>query len=280
MVAVTTTGLDSSPDVLTVLPEIQWAIAAGTANALTAAYDPAIISEPDGVIVGVRAAYANTSTAPTFALDGFTARTITKHGGSPLVAGDIAGAGHELLLRYNSTSLVWELLNPAVPDRELYKILSGSAVGQNVNTAQPWFPTGGAITLGVGTYFFEGLLYSQRSAGTTSHTTAILFGGTAVLASIGYIAMCKEGDANDLQDMSGILSALPTALTIKAASTSATENLLVRVQGSLVVSTAGTLIPQFQYSAAPGGAPTIGYGTFFRLKKVGGVSATSNGNWS
>lgn len=57
----------------------------------------------------------------------------------------------------------------------LFKALSATDTGTNVNTAQPWFPTAGGVTVEANTtYFFRGYLRTTRSAGTTSHTTGLL----------------------------------------------------------------------------------------------------------
>lgn len=85
----------------------------GSADALTAAFTPAITALVDGMQLKVRAIAANATAAPTLAVDALAARTITKNGNLPLVAGDIKGAGHELLLRYVAAGR-FELLNPAV----------------------------------------------------------------------------------------------------------------------------------------------------------------------
>jgi hypothetical protein len=92
-----------------------WVDGAGTADAITATYGPVITTLVDGQECCVRATLANATTTPTFAPNGLTARTIVKHGGAALVAGDIAGDGHELVLRYDLTNTRWELLNPKVP---------------------------------------------------------------------------------------------------------------------------------------------------------------------
>lgn len=115
MVEITTDGLRPDGTSVTSIPAIAWAVAAGSADALTAAFDPEITALTDGLAVGVRAAAANATTTPTFAPDGLTAMTITKKGGSALVAGDIVGEGHELLLRLNLANARWELLNPHTP---------------------------------------------------------------------------------------------------------------------------------------------------------------------
>ena len=89
--------------------------AGGTVDAITATFSPAVSSLADKTLVRVIAAGANTSTTPTFAPNGLTARTIVKGGGAALVAGDIRAAGHVMLLQYNLANTRWELLNPWYP---------------------------------------------------------------------------------------------------------------------------------------------------------------------
>jgi hypothetical protein len=74
---------------------------------------------------------------------------------------------------------------------------------------------------------------------------------------------------------------LNTAATtvITSALASATYN-IVKVEGTVRISTTGTFIPQFTYSAAPGVAPLIGIGTYFRMRPLGTNAATFVGNWS
>jgi hypothetical protein len=90
--------------------------AGGTADALTVTFanvPTAINTFADGIEIKVRAASANATTTPTIAVNGGTARTITKRGGSALIAGDIFGNLAEMTLRYNLANTRWELLNPA-----------------------------------------------------------------------------------------------------------------------------------------------------------------------
>lgn len=161
----------------------------------------------------------------------------------------------------------------------LFKVLDANAAGGDVNTAQPWFPTAGAVTVAAGTWYkFRGILRISRAAGTTSHTTGVLFGGTASLTQINWFGRAKEGDANDLQDISGFWSLAATIQVLKAASTSATEQILIEVVGMVKINAGGTFIPQFQYSAAPGGAPSILAGSFFEMTPLG--SLNSYGTWA
>jgi hypothetical protein len=91
------------------------AAAAGTADAITATYSPAIAALTNGMTLNVRATAANTTAAPTFtpASGTIAAKTIVKGASAALVAGDIAGGGHWVELQYDLTLDKWVLLNPA-----------------------------------------------------------------------------------------------------------------------------------------------------------------------
>lgn len=93
---------------------VNWVAGGGTADAITATYAPVLTALVDGQLCFVRATAANATATPTFAPNGLTARTITLNGGQALVAGNIFGAGHELILRYKLATTVWELLNPSL----------------------------------------------------------------------------------------------------------------------------------------------------------------------
>lgn len=267
-------------DQKTVIP---WAVAGGSENAITATYTPAVIALTDGMILAFRASGANTIAAPTFSPNGLTAHAIVHKGGEALNVGDIHGADAECLIRYNEASTRWELLNPS-DNHGAYQVVMSDLTGANNTSAQSWFPgaTGSVALQQDQAYSFEGFLHMTRAAGTTSHQIAILFGGSATVADLVWFAMAKEGDANDLQDMSGIFTDGAGPTNVKAASTSATENFMAWVRGHLRCTGAGTFTPQFSYSTAPGGAPTIREGTFFTIKPVGPYSTSliSYGPWS
>lgn len=89
------------------------AVAAGTADAITAVFDPVVVALVDGLVLRVRAGAMNATTTPTFKADGTDAKIITKGYGVPLDVGDIAGAGHWLTLQYDALADKWMLLNPA-----------------------------------------------------------------------------------------------------------------------------------------------------------------------
>ena len=163
----------------------------------------------------------------------------------------------------------------------IFKQLTADASGANSATAQPWFPSAGSVTVAPNTsYFFDGYLRLSRAAGTTSHTTSLLFAGTATLFSLVYKALCNTGDT--VANIAGNVTAIEVAteIVVKAASTSATEQVSVYVRGLVRFNAGGTFISQFNYSAAPGGAPTVLTGSCFRLWPEGSASLGSRGTWS
>ncbi len=161
-------------------------------------------------------------------------------------------------------------------------VLSTDFTGTNVNTAQPVFAAAqDSFTAEATTdYIFDAFYHITRAAGTTSHTTAVLFGGTATFTSIRYIAMVSNPTGNTLSNLQSIVGDVATAVTLTAANTSATENLIISLKGNMRINAGGTVIPQFQYSVAPGGAPTIKADSYFRLWKVGQNTLTVGGSWA
>jgi hypothetical protein len=180
-------------------------------------------------------------------------------------------------------------------DAEQYIIQAADSTADNntgldTNAAAAVFTTGsGTITLVAGkTYFFEGQ-YLLTNTGTTSHTWATLFGGTATFTAAGTaysVAGNSSGTANAAATggLSGYLtgSTLSTAVVCTAASTSATEQVVAQVNGTIVVNAGGTLIPQMKASARPGATGTPGVvhkaGSYFRIWEV--PTLGSVGNWS
>jgi len=114
--------------------------AAGTADVLTADFVTNVVLA-EGVTICIKAALANATATPTLNVDGTGAKTIVKDSGAALVAGDIAGSRHRLILKYDASNTVWVLINPAVTaltvGTSLYpvgSIYTNAAVATNPNT--------------------------------------------------------------------------------------------------------------------------------------------------
>lgn len=165
---------------------------------------------------------------------------------------------------------------------QLASVLDADRAGSDVSTAQAVFGSGAdELTLAADTTCeFEAQFWISRAAGTTSHTTAVLFGGTATFVSLAYLAQVTNPTGNALGAVQQIMGSAATALVLTAANASATENLLIRLKGILRVDAGGTIIPQFKYSAAPGGAPTVKANSFFKVRKLGADTLTTVGPWA
>jgi hypothetical protein len=124
-------------DLQTLMPVLPIVNAGGTVDAITADYTPNITLS-DRRLCAFIATGANTSTTPTFAPDGLTARTIVKMGGQALAAGDIPGAEAVCILQYDLTNTRWELLNPTV-------FVSDAAYGAGWNGVTTIAPSKNAV---------------------------------------------------------------------------------------------------------------------------------------
>lgn len=192
------------------------------------------------------------------------------------------GAG--LLTAWASTLHIPMVVDPtgaqSVSTVEQWAIQTATQTATSGTGAQTWFPTNAVSTVAVGagiTYQFEGLL--NLANGTTSHTTALLFAGTATITSIKYLAMftpIAENTAGGTPQVAVVNVATSTVVT--AASVVAAANIWVR--GFVRVNAAGTFIPQFQWSANPTGTNQVLLNTFFRIWPVGSNTAASVGLWT
>lgn len=167
-------------------------------------------------------------------------------------------------------------------DRKLYYRLNAAYVGSNVNTAQSLFGVG--ISLAAGTiYEFSMVFCLSKTAGTTSHLIGLGFGGTATINNISYAttgifttSAFPSVFAPDVFNYCQTTS--NTSMT--SALASAATNLRMIVTGTVSVNAAGTFIPQYTLSAAPGGAYSTTAGSHIRMMPLGGAGVINIGNWS
>jgi len=108
------------------------AVAAGTANALTATLVPSLGVVPTGTVFYLRHANANTAAA-TLALNGGAAKSIVRANDALLAPGDIPGAGSWGLYVYDLTLDKYVLLNPAAALTG-QTVVAGGARGLQVRT--------------------------------------------------------------------------------------------------------------------------------------------------
>lgn len=149
------------------------------------------------------------------------------------------------------------------------------------SSAQAVFSSPSAITLDASTaYMFEAVYYITRAAGTTSHTLSTLFALGGTLTSMTYTADTTSTTGNALGAVSRIYGTGATATVVTAASTTATENITVVLKGIVKSNAGGAFTPQIQYSAAPGGAPTVLANSYIKLVPLGTSAVASIGSWA
>ncbi len=191
-----------------------------------------------------------------------------------------ASAGAVEEITPNTTDFLLSAGALALKNAQNYRILTADITGSDVNTAQAVFSTGSFTAAAATSYLIDAMYHITRAAGTTSHTTGVLFGGTATYTAIRYLAQVTNPTGNALANVQQIIGAAATETVLTAANTSATENLLIKLNGIVRVSAGGTIIPQFKFSAAPGGAPTIKQESYFRLIKLGDNTVSAVGSWA
>jgi hypothetical protein len=169
-----------------------------------------------------------------------------------------------------------------IPGMQFYR-LDSSLAGANVNTAQSIIGVG--VTLSSSTvYAFQAAYAISKTAGTTSHSIGLGFGGTATLNNIAYsnTGLFKSTGFTGVT-APDVLSYIQVATntTVSAATTAASVQFITTLHGTVSVNAGGTFIPQYTLSAAPGGAYTTAAGCFFRIYPIGASGANINvGTWA
>lgn len=170
-----------------------------------------------------------------------------------------------------------------IPGMQYYR-LDSSLAGANATGTQNLLGVG--VTLSSSTvYAFEAVYAFSKTAGTTSHNFQILFGGTATLNSINYMFTRSSSttsftDVSSYQQLAGYIQT-QNATTILSASVSASVYNTLTTKGTISINAAGTIIPQYQLSAAPGGAYTVAAGSYFLIYPIGTSGANlSVGTWA
>ena len=152
--------------------------------------------------------------------------------------------------------------------------------GTNVNTAQPVFAaTEDTITLPASMSFRMTGIYHIHTTGTTSHQLGIGFGGTATLTSIGY-SVDATNAATEVTGAGSRLWVATAANTNVTPATATATHHTVCIDGIVRINAAGTFIPQYTWSAAPGVAGVTLANSFLRLEPFGSNTRAAVGPWT
>ena len=190
-------------------------------------------------------------------------------------------SGGTTILQANSSSATG-LLGGIIQPYQYYE-LNTAVVGSNATGAQSLLGVG--VTLAASKiYEFEMVYNLAKTAGATSHTISLGFGGTATLNNIGYqifyadLSAFVNTSGNNAQ-FNFIQTATATALTGNITRANAYEYGFVK--GIVSINGGGTFIPQYTLSAAPGGAYTTQIGSYFKISQLAASGANVNiGTWS
>jgi len=169
------------------------------------------------------------------------------------------------------------------PGMQYYRLNSALA-GANSTAAQSFLGVG--VTLSSSTvYAFDGYFPLSKAAGTTAHVFSLLFGGTATINNIGYSVLSASSSSSSFTSALGIAIYYLQVATASAITGSglATNPAIVhaKISGTVSINVGGTFIPQYQLSAAPGGAWTVASGAYFSIYPIStSGSNTSVGTWA
>jgi hypothetical protein len=127
---------------------------------------------------------------------------------------------------------------------------------------------------------------SGKSAGTTSHSFSLLYGGTATLNNI-MVQGANNIQASAYTPAGGSLNFgfyttnVATALAVTSGIVSAAYSIQSYATGTVSINSGGTFIPQYILSVAPGGAYSTLVGSYMLIYPVSASGAnTSVGAWA
>jgi hypothetical protein len=216
-------------------------------------------------------------TAPVFTAGSATAGSWPKLTAGTLQTTPDAGS---IEMDANAIYMTHDAGNRGAVDICHYIRAASSRALSNVATEQAIFnsPTNGRITLEVGLYFFEGMLYLTGMSGTSGNAAFDIVGaGTVVTADWLWHAV-------------GIDATTPTTAATQTGTFSITQQsaasmvtagtgtaMGVNLRGTFEVATAGTLIPSVTLVTAS--AATVAAGSYVMLRRLGASNYTNVGQW-
>lgn len=165
------------------------------------------------------------------------------------------------------------------PSMQFFR-LNAALAGANATGNQATFGKG--VTLSASTvYAFDIVFGLTKTVGVTSHTISVLFGGTATLNNIFYYLNLDIAVSGATATMFAVPLSIATSYTPTGGITTADQRPGFRMVGTVSVSAAGTFIPQYALSAAPGGAYSTDAGSYALFYPIGAAGSDTNvGTWA
>lgn len=161
---------------------------------------------------------------------------------------------------------------------DLFYRTNANIVGANSNAVQNLIGVG--VTVEANTIYEYELIYRlTKTAGTTLHDMSFGFGGTATINNFLRMLLSRFVGGTTIDNIS-IASVFGIVAQIANNNTAACS-FTMREKGTFSVNAGGTIIPQYQLSAAPGGAYTTIAGALFKLRPLGVAGGdVSQGTWA
>jgi hypothetical protein len=277
-----TNGLLQSYDYQVLTTGFSYTFAAGT---------QVLVINPAGTLatgtITMPAAPADGMTITFSSSQQITALTMAGNGASINNAVTLLPAKTSVTYVYRATGTTWwptQNVPGILTNGMQFFRLDANLVGANATGAQSIYGVG--VTLAASTvYEFQMYFIFTKTAGATSHTVSLSFGGTATINNILY-----GGPSNNTGAAftSGALSSAGTidfstasSTVMTGAITNANESIRYYLQGTVSVNAGGTFIPQYALSAAPGGAYSTIAGSFIKIYPIGASGANVNvGSWA
>jgi hypothetical protein len=159
--------------------------------------------------------------------------------------------------------------------------LGTGITGGNDTTTRSIFNQG--VTLASNTvYVMEAMIYMSRSTGTTSHRVNMSFGGTATLNNITITGSpCQTVAGNVVYQGASEMYWYTNTTAQPWTGTMTTANAIsTAMRVTIDVNAGGTFIPQYAATVAPGGAYTVGAGSYMIFWPMGASGNITVGAWS
>ena len=165
-----------------------------------------------------------------------------------------------------------------VPAYQYSKVTAAGGVSiANDTNAHSFLPSGAQnfpVQAGVIYRFRARIPLSVPITNSCSKSFLFATGGGAVFSWITYNTITEQGTTqNGSNGTSSFIVNVATATAISA--TSAAPWFYATIEGDFVMSSAGTIQPQIQFSAAPGGTTTVLQGAYFELFSYGANAASA-----
>ena len=193
-----------------------------------------------------------------------------------------ADLGQEFIYVNDGDSLQWIELSAFVDqnlvDDNIYYVLGSPHTGSNLDTVQSIF--GVSINLAANTvYEFEGSFALKKTSGTNPHSIGLGFAGSIGVNHVLYHVTHINSALNSASTPTSIM--INTVSNTTVSSNTNVDNHNIFLKGTISVGSAGSFVPQYKLSDAPGAAFDTLAGSYFKMEPIGSANTNINvGSWS